>query len=68
MNWDTIKGNWKQFTGQIREKWGKLTDNDVEEAAGERQQLVGKIQERYGVTKEEAQRQVDEWAADLQKQ
>lgn len=65
MNWDTIKGNWKQLTGQVREKWGELTDNEVQEAAGEREQLVGKIQKRYGITKEEAQSQVDEWAANL---
>lgn len=61
MNWDTVKGNWKQFSGKIREQWGELTNDEVMEAAGERDQLVGKIQERYGVTKEEASRQVDEW-------
>lgn len=66
MNWDTIKGNWNQFTGSVREHWGELTDDDVMEAAGEREQLVGKIQERYGITKEQAQQQVDQWAADLQ--
>ncbi|MFW5692305.1 MAG: CsbD family protein [Chloroflexota bacterium] len=62
MNWDTIKGNWKQFTGKVKEQWGKLTDNEIQEAAGNRDQLIGKIQERYGITKEEASRQVDEWS------
>jgi uncharacterized protein YjbJ (UPF0337 family) len=65
MNWDTIKGNWKQLTGQVRERWGELTDDEVMQAAGEREQLIGQIQARYGVTKEEASRQVDEWAAEV---
>jgi len=63
MNWDTIKGNWKQMTGEAKSYWGKLTDDDVTEAAGEREKLVGKVQERYGVAKDEAERQVDEFAA-----
>ncbi len=61
MNWDTIEGNWKQFTGKVREKWGKLTDDDLEVIAGKRDRLCGKIQERYGVAKEEAERQIDEY-------
>ncbi|MBA96399.1 MAG: CsbD family protein [Sulfitobacter sp.] len=63
MNWDTIKGNWKQMSGKVKEEWGDLTDDDVTEAAGERDQLVGKIQTRYGVAKDEAERQVDTFAA-----
>lgn len=63
MNWDTIKGNWKQLTGAAKANWGELTDDDVQQAAGEREKLVGKVQERYGVAKEEAERQVDEFAA-----
>ena len=59
MNWDTIKGNWSQMTGKVKEEWGDLTDDDLTEAAGERDQLVGKIQARYGVAKDEAERQVD---------
>jgi uncharacterized protein YjbJ (UPF0337 family) len=62
MNWDTIEGNWKQFTGAAREKWGKLTDSDWEQLAGKKDQLVGKVQERYGITRDEAQAQADEWA------
>lgn len=61
MNWDQIKGKWTQFKGKARERWGDLTDDDLDRAAGNRDQLVGKIQERYGIAKEEAQRQVDEW-------
>ncbi|OAN80609.1 general stress protein CsbD [Sulfitobacter sp. EhC04] len=63
MNWDQIKGNWKQMTGSIKSEWGDLTDDEVTEAEGDRDKLVGKIQERYGVAKEEAERQVDDFAA-----
>ncbi|MFD0858890.1 CsbD family protein [Roseovarius aquimarinus] len=63
MNWDTIKGNWNQMTGEAKAQWGQLTDDDLQEAAGEREKLVGKIQERYGVAKDEAERQVDDFAA-----
>lgn len=63
MNWDTVKGNWKQMTGKVKEEWGELTDDEITEANGEREQLVGKIQERYGVAKDEAERQVDEFVA-----
>ncbi|SFS65908.1 Uncharacterized conserved protein YjbJ, UPF0337 family [Sulfitobacter marinus] len=63
MNWDTVKGNWKQMTGKIKEEWGDLTDDDLTEAAGERDQLVGKIQAKYGVAKDEAEKQVDNFMA-----
>ena len=62
MNWDQIVGKWSQVKGDIRQKWGKLTDNDLEVVAGSKDKLVGRIQERYGIAKEEAQRQLDEWA------
>ena len=61
MNEDTIKGNWKQMTGKVKEQWGKLTDDDIDVVAGRRDQLAGKIQERYGVAKEEAEKQVSAW-------
>ncbi len=67
MNWDTIKGNWKQLTGEAKSQWGELTDDDVQQANGEREKLVGKVQERYGVAKDEAERQVDEFAARVNK-
>ncbi len=62
MNWDRIEGNWKQFKGKAREKWGKLTDDDWAQIAGKRDQLIGRIQERYGISRDDAQRQADEWA------
>jgi uncharacterized protein YjbJ (UPF0337 family) len=59
MNWDRIEGNWKQIKGRVKEHWGKLTDDDVDVIAGKRDQLVGKIQETYGITKDEAEKQVE---------
>lgn len=61
MNWDTIKGNWKQATGKVKEQWGKLTDDDIVVVGGRRDQLAGKIQERYGIAKDEAEKQIAEW-------
>jgi uncharacterized protein YjbJ (UPF0337 family) len=58
MNWDQIQGNWKQMTGKVRETWGKLTDDELSKIAGQRDQLVGTIQKRYGIAKEEAEEQV----------
>ena len=60
--WDQIKGQWKQAKGELRKQWGELTDDEVEQIKGERDILAGKIQERYGITKQEADRQIDEWA------
>lgn len=65
MNWDQISGKWKQFTGKAREKWGKLTDDDLEVIKGDRDQLIGKIQERYGYSREQAEREADEWQRGL---
>ena len=61
MNWDRIQGSWKQVTGQAKEQWGKLTDDDLDVVGGRRDQLAGKIQERYGVAKEDAEKQIGEW-------
>jgi uncharacterized protein YjbJ (UPF0337 family) len=61
MNWDQVKGKWTQMKGEVRKKWGKLTDDDIDVIAGERERLVGKIQERYGIAKEEAEKQVAGW-------
>lgn len=63
--WDRITGNWKQFKGEVRKQWGKLTDDEIEMIAGERDKLAGKIQERYGIAKDEANRQIDRWANEL---
>ena len=61
MNWEQVKGNWNQIKGKAREEWGELTDDDLAEVRGEREQLVGLIQKKYGIAKEEAERQVDQW-------
>jgi uncharacterized protein YjbJ (UPF0337 family) len=65
MNWDRIEGNWKQFSGKVRERWGKLTDDDLQQVEGRRVQLVGKIQERYGIARDEAEKQVDSWLSNI---
>jgi uncharacterized protein YjbJ (UPF0337 family) len=61
MNWDQVEAKWQQFKGSVKQKWGKLTDDGLDVIAGKRDQLVGKIQERYGITKEEAHKQIDDW-------
>jgi uncharacterized protein YjbJ (UPF0337 family) len=63
MNWDRVRGNWKQLKGELRARWGKLTDDDLEVIAGSRDRLVGRLQELYGIRKEEAERQIEEWQA-----
>lgn len=61
MNWDQVEGQWKQMKGKVKTKWGKLTDDDLTTIAGHKDQLVGRIQERYGIQKDEAERQVQDW-------
>ena len=68
MNWEQIQGQWKQLKGKLKMKWGKLTDDDLDFIAGQKDVLVGKIQERYGLQKEEALRQVEEWNSTLGKE
>lgn len=65
MNWDQVEEKWKQFKGQAKEKWGKLTDDDLDVIDGKRQQLVGRIQERYGLAKDAAEQQADEFVKTL---
>jgi uncharacterized protein YjbJ (UPF0337 family) len=65
MNWDQVEGKWKQVKGSIRERWGKMTDDDLEIIAGNRDRFVGKLQERYGLAREDAQKKADEWAKTL---
>jgi uncharacterized protein YjbJ (UPF0337 family) len=65
MNWDEIEGKWTRFTGSARERWGRLTDNDWETITGKKDQLVGRIQERYAVAKADAEKQVDQWSRSL---
>jgi uncharacterized protein YjbJ (UPF0337 family) len=58
VNWDTVKGNWKQIRGKVKEQWGKLTDDDLNLIEGKRDQLLGALQKKYGVTRDEAERQL----------
>jgi uncharacterized protein YjbJ (UPF0337 family) len=62
MNWDQISGNWKQFTGTVKEKWGKLTDDDLMTVAGKRDQMAGLLQQKYGYAKEQAETELDEFS------
>jgi uncharacterized protein YjbJ (UPF0337 family) len=62
MNWDRIEGNWKQLKGKARVQWGKLTDDQLDVIGGKREQLVGQVQEQYGISKDEAEKQVDRFA------
>jgi uncharacterized protein YjbJ (UPF0337 family) len=71
MNWDRVQGNWKQFKGYVQERWGKLTDDQLDLIEGKREKLAGRIQELYGISQEEADRQVtefesryDDWSPD----
>jgi uncharacterized protein YjbJ (UPF0337 family) len=61
MNWAQVEGKWKQFRGQVKEKWGRLTDDELDVIAGNRDKLIGKLQEKHGLSKEEAERQLEEW-------
>ena len=65
MSWDQVEGNWKQFKGKVRETWGKLTDDELEQIAGKRDILLGKIQEKYGIAKDEAEARVREFEKTL---
>ena len=58
INWDQIKGNWTPFKGHLRQQWGKLTDDEIDQIEGQREILIGKLQERYGIAREEAEKQV----------
>jgi uncharacterized protein YjbJ (UPF0337 family) len=61
MNTDQMSGKWKQMKGAAKQQWGKLTDDDLEVIAGKRESLIGKLQERYGMAKEDAQKKADDW-------
>ena len=65
MNWDRIEGSWKQWSGKAKEQWGKLSDDTLTQVDGKRDQLVGKIQESYGISKDEAEHQVRDWSLAL---
>ena len=61
MNWDIAKGNWKQFQGKVKAQWGNLTDDHLDVIAGKRDELLGKIQEAYGITQDEAEKQIKQF-------
>jgi uncharacterized protein YjbJ (UPF0337 family) len=61
MNWDDVAGKWKQFTGSVKQEWGKFTDDDIDYIGGTRDRLIGRLQEKYGFSKEEAERRADRW-------
>ncbi len=63
MNWEQIEGQWLQLSGKVKSQWAKLTDDDLANVAGKKDQLIGKVHERYGILKEDAEKQVNEWIA-----
>jgi len=65
MNWDQVQGSWKQWSGKVKEKWGKLTDDDLTAVAGRRDQLTGILQQRYGMAKEQAERELDHFVKSM---
>ena len=65
MNWERIEGDWLQFKGHVKKQWGKLSDDQVDVIAGQRDILAGKLREAYGIGKEEAERQIQDWETNL---
>lgn len=65
MDWDRIEGNWKQFSGKVKEKWGDLTDDEIAQTNGKREQLEGLVQKKYGYAKDKARDEIDTWSRDL---
>ena len=63
--WEQVAGKWKQFSGEVKKQWGKLTDDELMQINGNRDILAGKLQEKYGIAKEQANKQIDEWASKL---
>ena len=61
MNWDRIEGNWRQVKGSVKQRWGRLTDDQLDVIAGKRDSLVGKIQETYGISRDETEKQLVDW-------
>jgi uncharacterized protein YjbJ (UPF0337 family) len=67
MNWDQVESRWKQLMGSAKENWGKLTDDDLDQISGKRERLAGKIQETYGITRREAEKQVWDWGKSVER-
>ncbi len=68
MNWDQVEGKWMQYRGQAKQQWSNLTDSDLDQIAGKRDVLLGRLQQRYGILREDAQKKVEEWLKMLDKQ
>jgi len=67
MNWEEVESRWKQLLGSAKENWSKLTDDDLDQISGKREQLAGKIQETYGITRREAEEQVWDWGKSVER-
>ena len=65
MNWDRVQGEWKQLSSQVKSRWAKLTDDDMKTVSAKKDALVGKLQERYGILRDGAEKQIDGWIAKL---
>lgn len=65
MNWQQIEGRWREWKGTFRQQWAKLTDDDIDQIAGRKDRLLGKLQQRYGMGREQAEAKVDEWIGRL---
>lgn len=65
MNWDQVEGNWKQVKGKAKEKWGRFTEDDLDVMGGRRDQVIGRLQEHYGMAREEAEKEADRWAEEM---
>jgi uncharacterized protein YjbJ (UPF0337 family) len=65
MSWNKVEGNWNQFKGKVKEKWGELTDDELDQIAGKRDILIGKIQEKYGIVEDEAEKRIKEFEKEL---
>ncbi|GAB3348548.1 CsbD family protein [Chromohalobacter beijerinckii] len=65
MNWDQIEGRWTEIKGKAKASWGEMTDDELDQVAGKRDQLIGKLQAKYGITKEEAEKRADDWARSI---
>ncbi|WP_280561784.1 MULTISPECIES: CsbD family protein [unclassified Chromohalobacter] len=62
MNWDQIEGRWTEVKGKAKASWGEMTDDELDQVAGKRDQLIGKLQTKYGISKEDAEKRADDWA------
>ncbi len=67
MNWDQVEGKWKEFSGQVKQKWAKLTDDDLKQVSGKKDELSGRLQKHYGYSKDQAEREINDFAQTINK-